>query len=145
SLRESSIETGYLGRHGPQDELCRSLSVRGQEAQRKVLAEHDIYEDVVQGDFIDSCENLTYVTTMLIRWTRAKGSKAEFGLKINGDMILSVYDFAIVVNGLERFKRSMWSYFYRDHGPNRNVDCKLYGSQEEYAPDTYQTSLGRGI
>nr|XP_037288785.1 beta-1,3-galactosyltransferase 1-like [Rhipicephalus microplus] len=103
-----------------------------------------IVAERAQGDFIDCYENLTYKTTMLIRWTRAKCSKAEFGLKIDGDMILSVYDLAVVVNGLEGFKRSMWSYFYRDHGPNRNVDCKLYGSHEEYEPDTYPDFSGTG-
>ncbi|KAH8034701.1 hypothetical protein HPB51_000791 [Rhipicephalus microplus] len=111
------------------------------EVQRKVLAENDIYGDVVQGDFIESYENLTYKTAMMIRWTRAKCSKAEFVLKIDDDMILSVWDFAVILKGLEGIKHSMWGYLYRHHGPNRNVSSKWYVSEEEYAPDTYPDFL----
>ncbi|KAL1481298.1 hypothetical protein MTO96_015734 [Rhipicephalus appendiculatus] len=43
-----------------------------QEVQRKVLAEHETYGDIVQGDFVDSYKNLTYKSAMLIRWAREK-------------------------------------------------------------------------
>uniref|UniRef100_L7LXR2 Hexosyltransferase n=1 Tax=Rhipicephalus pulchellus TaxID=72859 RepID=L7LXR2_RHIPC len=112
-----------------------------QKVQRKVLAEHEIHGDVVQGDFVDSYDNLTYKTVMLIRWAREECSKTEFVLKIDDDMILSVWDLAVVVNGLGETKRSMWGYLYTNGKPNRNVASKWYVSREKYAPDTYPDFL----
>ncbi|KAH7971142.1 hypothetical protein HPB49_019499 [Dermacentor silvarum] len=112
-----------------------------QEVQRKVLTEHNIYGDIVQGDFVDSYKNLTYKTVMLIRWAREKCSEVNFVLKIDDDMLLSVWDLAVVVNDLEGIKRTMWGYLYRGASPNRNVASKWYVSRKEYAPDTYPAFL----
>ncbi|XP_037528530.1 UDP-GalNAc:beta-1,3-N-acetylgalactosaminyltransferase 1-like [Rhipicephalus sanguineus] len=38
-----------------------------QKLESKVLAEHDVYGDIVQGDFVDSYRNLIYKTVMPIR------------------------------------------------------------------------------
>ncbi|KAH7971145.1 hypothetical protein HPB49_019502 [Dermacentor silvarum] len=112
-----------------------------QELQRKVFAEHDSYGDIVQGDFVDCYRNLTYKTVMLMRWAREKCSDANFVLKIDDDMLLGVWDFAVVVNGLVGVKRSMWGNLNSDPRPNRYVSQKWYVSRQEYAPDTYPPFL----
>uniref|UniRef100_A0A224YQ19 Hexosyltransferase n=1 Tax=Rhipicephalus zambeziensis TaxID=60191 RepID=A0A224YQ19_9ACAR len=112
-----------------------------QEVQRKVLAEAEIHGDVVQGDFVDSYENLTYKSAMLLRWAREKCSETDFVLKIDDDVLLSVWDLAAVANGLRGIERSMWGYLYRGFRPHRNVASKWYVSREKYAPDTYPDFL----
>lgn len=112
-----------------------------QELQRKVFAEHNSYGDIVQGDFVDCYRNLTYKTVMLMRWAREKCSDANFVLKIDDDMLLGVWDFAVVVNGLVGVKRSMWGNLNSDPRPNRYVSQKWYVSRQEYAPDTYPPFL----
>ncbi|XP_075527621.1 beta-1,3-galactosyltransferase 5-like [Dermacentor variabilis] len=112
-----------------------------QEVQRKVFAEQDLYGDIVQGDFLDTYRNLTYKTVMLIRWARVKCSGVHFMLKTDDDMLVSVWDLAIVVNGLEGVKRTMWGYLHRNSTPHRNVSSKWYVSRKEYAPDTYPPYL----
>ncbi|XP_072141610.1 beta-1,3-galactosyltransferase 1-like [Dermacentor andersoni] len=111
------------------------------EVQRNVFAEHGLYGDVLQGDFLDTYRNLTYKTVMLIRWAREKCSGVNFVLKTDDDMLVSVWDLAIVVKGLEGVKRTMWGYLYRDPQPDRNVSSKWYVSRKEYAPDTYPPFL----
>ncbi|KAL1481293.1 hypothetical protein MTO96_015729 [Rhipicephalus appendiculatus] len=83
-----------------------------QEVQRNVLAEQNAYGDIIQGDFMDTYRNLTYKTVMLIRWARRNCVSVEFVLKIDDDMLLGVWDFAIVVNSLRTSQRSMWGYLY---------------------------------
>ncbi|XP_037527986.1 beta-1,3-galactosyltransferase 5-like [Rhipicephalus sanguineus] len=112
-----------------------------QKVQGKVLAEHETYGDVVQGDFVDSYENLTYKTAMIIRWAREKCSETEFVLKIDDDMLLGVWDLAVVVNSLVGIKHSMWGYLYRNARPHRNVASKWYVSKEAYASDAYPDFL----
>ncbi|XP_075527619.1 beta-1,3-galactosyltransferase 1-like [Dermacentor variabilis] len=112
-----------------------------QEVQRKVFAEHGLYGDIVQGDFLDAYRNLTYKTVMLIRWAREKCSGVNFVLKTDDDMLVSVWDLAVVVNGLEGVKRTMWGYLHRNTTPIRNVSSKWYVSRKEYAPDTYHPYL----
>ncbi|XP_075527294.1 beta-1,3-galactosyltransferase 5-like [Dermacentor variabilis] len=111
------------------------------EVQRKVFTEQGLYGDIVQGDFLDTYRNLTYKTVMLIRWAREKCSGVNFVLKTDDDMLVSVWDLAVVVNGLEGVKRTMWGYLYRDPQPNRNVSSKWYVSRKEYVPDTYPPFL----
>ncbi|XP_050023150.3 beta-1,3-galactosyltransferase 5-like [Dermacentor andersoni] len=112
-----------------------------QEVQRKVFAQQGLYGDIVQGDFLDAYRNLTYKTVMLIRWARERCSGVNFVLKTDDDMLVSVWDLAVVVNGLEGVKRTMWGHLYRDHQPHRNVSSKWYVSRKEYAPDTYPPFL----
>ncbi|KAL3216326.1 hypothetical protein MRX96_051211 [Rhipicephalus microplus] len=112
-----------------------------QEVQRKVSAEHDIYGDVVQGDFVDSYENLTYKSVMLLRLAREKCSDTDFVLKIDDDVLLSVWDLAVIANSLVGIKHSMWGYLYRGFRPHRNVASKWYVSRDKYGPDTYPDFL----
>ncbi|XP_075527611.1 beta-1,3-galactosyltransferase 5-like [Dermacentor variabilis] len=111
------------------------------EVQRKVFAEQGLYGDIVQGDFLDTYRNLTYKTVMLIRWAREKCSGVSFVLKTDDDMLVSVWDLAVVVNSLEGVKRTMWGYLHRHSTPIRNVSSKWYVSRKEYAPDTYPPFL----
>ncbi|KAL1478532.1 hypothetical protein MTO96_016217 [Rhipicephalus appendiculatus] len=107
------------------------------EVQKKVLAEHKSHGDVVQGDFNDTYRNLPYKTVMLIRWARNNCSDTDFVLKIDDDMLLSVWDLAVVVNDLVGVRRSIWGCPLRDPLPIRNNHSKWYVSKEEYEPDTY--------
>nr|XP_037288787.1 beta-1,3-galactosyltransferase 5-like [Rhipicephalus microplus] len=112
-----------------------------QEVQRKASAEHDIHGDVVQVDIVDSYENVTYKSVMLLRWAREKCSNTDFVLKIDDDVLLSVWDLAVVANSLGGIKRSMWGYLYCGFRPHRNVASKLYVFRDKYGPDTYPDFL----
>ncbi|XP_070382454.1 beta-1,3-galactosyltransferase 5-like [Dermacentor albipictus] len=112
-----------------------------QEVQRKVFVEQGLYGDIVQGDFLDTYRNLTYKTVMLIRWALEKCSGVDFVLKTDDDMLVSVWDLAVIVNGLEGVNRTMWGYLIRHPQPHRNVSSKWYVSRKEYAPDTYPPFL----
>ncbi|KAH6941933.1 hypothetical protein HPB50_024449 [Hyalomma asiaticum] len=114
-----------------------------QDIQRKVFREQGVNGDIIQGDFADAYRNLTYKTVMLIRWARRKCSGVSFVLKIDDDMLLSVWDFAIVANSLRANERTMWGYLYSGfpYVPVRDVNSKWYVSKEEYGPDTYPDFL----
>lgn len=59
-----------------------------------------MHKDIVQGNFTDTCRNLTYKTVMLIRWARDYCAGAGFVLKIEDHMLLSVWDLAATLNNL---------------------------------------------
>ncbi|KAH6941935.1 hypothetical protein HPB50_024451 [Hyalomma asiaticum] len=104
-----------------------------QEVQRKVLVEHRTYDDIVQGDLVDSYENLTYKTVMLVRWAHENCPGIDFVLKIDDDMLLGVWDLAVVVNGLVGIKRITDQIAtMRPSGTS---------SKEQYAPDNYPVFL----
>ncbi|KAL3218309.1 hypothetical protein MRX96_005964 [Rhipicephalus microplus] len=81
-----------------------------QEVQRKVSQEHDIHGVIVQVDIVDSYENLTYKSVMLLHWAREKCSDTDFVLKIDDDVLLRVWDLAVVANSLGGVKRSIWGH-----------------------------------
>ncbi|KAL1481300.1 hypothetical protein MTO96_015736 [Rhipicephalus appendiculatus] len=78
---------------------------------------------------------------MLIRWARQKCSEADFVLKVDDDMLLSVWDLAVVLNGLAGIKRSMWGCLLAHRQPFRNPDYKWYVTKEEYALHRYPDFL----
>ncbi|KAL3218310.1 hypothetical protein MRX96_005964 [Rhipicephalus microplus] len=87
-----------------------------QEVQRKVSQEHDIHGVIVQVDIVDSYENLTYKSVMLLHWAREKCSDTDFVLKIDDDVLLRVWDLAVVANSLGGVKRSIWGSTVYDYG-----------------------------
>ncbi|KAH8034695.1 hypothetical protein HPB51_000493 [Rhipicephalus microplus] len=114
-----------------------------QKVQRNVSEEQNAYGDIIQGDFMDTYRNLTYKTVMLIRWARQNCFGVDFVLKIDDDMLLGVWDFAIVLNTLRKSERCMWGYLHSGfpHVPVRDVKSKWYVSRQEYGPDTYPDFL----
>ncbi|XP_077564415.1 lactosylceramide 1,3-N-acetyl-beta-D-glucosaminyltransferase A-like [Haemaphysalis longicornis] len=111
------------------------------EVRRQVSEEDDFHDDIVQGNFIDAYQNLTFKTVMLIRWARDNCAQASFVLKIDDDMLLSVWDLAATLNQLQAARRTMWGWLYHRRKPVRNKTNKCYVSEKLYAPNVYPDFL----
>ncbi|XP_077492269.1 beta-1,3-galactosyltransferase 1-like [Amblyomma americanum] len=109
--------------------------------QRRLLEEHKIHGDILQGQFADSYENLTYKTVMLVRWASTFCGEAEFVMKIDDDVLLSVWDLAVALKRLRGVNRTMWGRLYHGFKPIRERTSKWYVSKENYAPDIYPDFL----
>uniref|UniRef100_A0A0C9SEC2 Hexosyltransferase n=1 Tax=Amblyomma americanum TaxID=6943 RepID=A0A0C9SEC2_AMBAM len=94
--------------------------------QRRLLEEHKIHGDILQGQFADSYENLTYKTVMLVRWASTFCGEAEFVMKIDDDVLLSVWDLAIALKRLRGVNRTMWGRLYHGFKPIRERTSKCF-------------------
>ncbi|XP_076879571.1 beta-1,3-galactosyltransferase 1-like isoform X2 [Brachyhypopomus gauderio] len=60
------------------------------EQQQKLSQESEEYHDIVQSDFLDSYNNLTIKTMMILEWLASHCRNASYAMKIDSDMFLNV-------------------------------------------------------
>jgi beta-1,3-galactosyltransferase 1 len=53
--------------------------------------ENEIYQDIVQEDFIDSYKNLTYKGIMALKWISIYCSKIKYILKVDDDIVVNTF------------------------------------------------------
>lgn len=61
-----------------------------EEQQRKVMQESEEHHDIVQSTFLDSYNNLTIKTMVIMEWLAAYCQNASYGMKIDVDMFLNL-------------------------------------------------------
>ncbi|XP_053407386.1 lactosylceramide 1,3-N-acetyl-beta-D-glucosaminyltransferase A-like [Mercenaria mercenaria] len=59
--------------------------------QKQIEGESMQYEDILQGDFIDSYHNLTLKGVMTYKWLAERCKNAKFILKVDDDILVNVY------------------------------------------------------
>ena len=60
--------------------------------QKKIYKESEKYEDIIQGDFIDTYHNLSYKAVMGNVWVSEFCEQAEFVVKADDDQFFDVYE-----------------------------------------------------
>lgn len=61
-----------------------------EEQQQKLLQESEEYHDIVQSNFLDSYNNLTIKTMVIMEWLASYCQNAVFAMKIDSDMFLNM-------------------------------------------------------
>ncbi|XP_055887087.1 beta-1,3-galactosyltransferase 1-like [Biomphalaria glabrata] len=61
--------------------------------QESITTEHKHHKDTVQGNFLDTYQNLTYKAVMSFRWASMHCKEAKLILKMDDDVILDVHRF----------------------------------------------------
>ena len=83
---------------------------------KALVYENEIYQDIVQEDFIDSYKNLTYKGIMALKWISIYCSKTKYILKVDDDIVANTFT---LINHLK---------FLDKHHPNRQntILCLLW-------------------
>ena len=78
--------------------------------------ENEMYQDIVQEDFIDSYKNLTYKGVMALKWISTYCSKTKYVLKVDDDIVVNTFT---LINHLK---------FLDKHTPHREntILCLLW-------------------
>ncbi|CAN7989064.1 unnamed protein product, partial [Ixodes hexagonus] len=105
--------------------------------QRKVLAEDASYKDIIQGDFADSYRNLSIKSVIMVRWISKFCPKTSFLLKIDDDVLLSIWDLAAAAKEREGTKRTIWGYRYTGSLPHRRNTSKWYVPESVFPLEKY--------
>jgi hypothetical protein len=78
--------------------------------------ENEIYQDIVQEDFIDSYKNLTYKGVMALKWISTYCAQTKYVLKVDDDIVVNTFT---LINHLK---------FLDKHNPDRKntILCLLW-------------------
>ncbi len=87
-----------------------------QSLMKAIEYENEIYQDIVQEDFIDSYKNLTYKGVMALKWISIYCSKTKYVLKVDDDIVVNTFT---LTNHLK---------FLDKHNPNKHstILCLLW-------------------
>ncbi|CAK9293523.1 unnamed protein product [Gordionus sp. m RMFG-2023] len=72
--------------------------------QKRLKIEARKYRDIVQGNFVDSYQNLTYKMIMGFKWIVSRCPKADYILKIDDDVYVDIFKLYILINKATHLK-----------------------------------------
>lgn len=64
--------------------------VKSASLQRKIEKENEQFNDIIQGNFIDSYHNLTYKHTMVLKWFTKHCADVNYLIKMDDDVFMNV-------------------------------------------------------
>ncbi|KAK7933209.1 hypothetical protein WMY93_004105 [Mugilogobius chulae] len=111
--------------------------------QEKVKKESETHGDVIQMNFVDSYQNLTIKTLMMMRWLDVHCPQTRYGMKVDADVFVNIFYLKSYLKGDMCFfsscpRRSfITGSVIRDGTPRRNSKSKWHVSEQEYSEDTF--------
>ncbi|XP_028839844.1 beta-1,3-galactosyltransferase 1-like [Denticeps clupeoides] len=112
--------------------------------QQNLLLESAEHHDLLQSDFVDSYNNLTIKTMVMLEWLNAHCPKATFAMKIDSDAFLNVPNLVKLL--LEAPHKNYITGLVRYNSPVvRNTNSKWYVPEEVFAEPVFPPNvLGLG-
>uniref|UniRef100_A0A3B3DAN5 Hexosyltransferase n=1 Tax=Oryzias melastigma TaxID=30732 RepID=A0A3B3DAN5_ORYME len=104
--------------------------------QGALQEESRLHADIIQMDFLDSYQNLTIKTMMMMKWFSTFCPHAAFGMKVDADVFVNVF---LLLERLQRSPRRGFitgSVIY-DGQPRRDPNSKWFLSEERYRDHTF--------
>lgn len=106
-------------------------------SQNALLDESQRFNDILQGDFLDTYRNLTHKHLMGLRWTLNSCRHVKYIMKMDDDIVVNIYGMMENLRSGIVEKDSLTGYVLKNMIPVREPANKWYVSKMEYAGDTY--------
>lgn len=107
------------------------------EVQAGILQEEDTYGDIIQGNFIDSYDNLTLKTVSILEWIDNYCPRAKFVLKTDDDMFINIPKLLEFVDTHLKSQRTIYGRLAKKWKPIRNSRSKYYVSVDQFSPPVF--------
>ncbi|CAK9813152.1 Beta-1,3-galactosyltransferase 1 [Anthophora plagiata] len=135
-------------RHAYSNEILRSLSITrvfllgiGKENMWKHISrESQMYNDLLQGDFLEDYRNLTIKHLMGLRWA-SENCKATFLIKSDDDIVLDIYKILQFLRKDILKKNAIAGYILRRMEPVRISNNKWFVTREDFPDNIYPDFL----
>jgi len=99
--------------------------------QNLILRESGEHGDIIQEDFIDSYENLTYKSISLLRWTSTFCNHTQYVLKIDDDIFINIPNLIKMLKHRNITNAIIGSQFVNVR-PIHDKNSKWYAPREQY-------------
>ncbi|KAK2721707.1 beta-1,3-galactosyltransferase 1-like isoform X2 [Artemia franciscana] len=104
--------------------------------ESRIIAENNAFNDIIQEDFIDTYENLTLKSVMLLKWADTYCKGAEFVLKIDDDVYLDLDNLLNLLNMYGK-KRLIGGSLFCNAAPIRSQSSKWYCPKHIFPGSVY--------
>nr|XP_012143246.1 PREDICTED: lactosylceramide 1,3-N-acetyl-beta-D-glucosaminyltransferase isoform X2 [Megachile rotundata] len=135
------------------NEMLKSLGIRRvfllgipkeENMWKYIFKESQIYNDLLQGSFLEDYRNLTLKHLMGLRWA-SKNCKATFLIKTDDDIVLNMFEVLRVLHKKEVNKNAISGYVLRKMKPVRTLNSKWFVTKEDFSGDTYPDFLSDDV
>lgn len=119
----------------------------GGDAEHKLLARENLkHGDLIQSNFLDTYNNLTIKTMVIMDWLATRCPTAAYAMKVDSDMFLNIDNLVITLQKPDTPKKDyLTGYLMVDRPVVRSKDSKWFVSEELFPEATYPTyTLGMG-
>lgn len=96
------------------------------EVQQNIKEENKKYGDILQGNFTDSYQNLTYKTLFLINWSLQNCPAAQFTFKLDDDVFVVIEDVHRYLKLNSFNEHTILGSVFRGAKPNRDTSSKWH-------------------
>ncbi|XP_018370601.1 PREDICTED: beta-1,3-galactosyltransferase 5 isoform X2 [Trachymyrmex cornetzi] len=105
--------------------------------QNALLDESQRFNDLLQGDFLDTYRNLTRKHLMGLQWAANNCKDVKYIMKMDDDIIVNIYGILEKLHSGMIEKNSLTGYIMKNMIPVREPANKWYVSKAEYADNIY--------
>ncbi|XP_060559202.1 beta-1,3-galactosyltransferase 1-like [Ruditapes philippinarum] len=103
-----------------------------QVVQSALEMEFEKYKDIVQGDFIDSYNNLTHKGVMGFKWITERCRNAEMILKVDDDIVVNMFLYIYKLKHSEALQKANVYCEYKSDIVERDVTSKWYVDENHF-------------
>ncbi|CAF3323910.1 unnamed protein product [Rotaria socialis] len=108
---------------------------------KAIQYENEMYQDIVQEDFIDAYKNLTFKGVMALKWISVYCSQTKYVLKVDDDIVVNTFT---LINHLKFLDRNnlnkhttILCLLWQAMGVMRDSKSKWYLSKEDFPLDKF--------
>lgn len=105
-------------------------------SQEKLVEESKVHADIIQMDFLDSYQNLTIKTMMMMNWLATFCPNASYAMKVDADIFVNTFYLVDILKSAPR-EGFITGSVIRDGAPRRDKSSKWYISEELYPEETF--------
>lgn len=110
----------------------------GSESGNEIVSEEStLYGDIIQGNFIDSYDNLTLKTVSMMEWVHDYCSDTHFVLKTDDDMFINVPKLLTFLGKHQNAKMTFFGRLAKKWRPIRKSSSKYYVSPVQYSANIF--------
>lgn len=110
----------------------------GSETVNKVIRdESNLYGDIIQGNYVDSYDNLTLKTVSMMEWVHDYCSDTHFVLKTDDDMFINVPKLLTFLVKNKDAKMTFFGRLAKKWRPIRKTSSKYYVSPVQYSSNIF--------
>lgn len=142
-LQRTAIRRAYP------NEMLKSLGIRRvfllgipkeENMWKYIFKESQIYNDLLQGSFLEDYRNLTLKHLMGLRWA-SRNCKATFLIKTDDDIVLNMFEVLRFLHKKTVNKNAISGYVLRQMKPVRTLNSKWFVTKEDFSGDIYPDFL----
>ncbi|XP_060928038.1 beta-1,3-galactosyltransferase 2 [Limanda limanda] len=104
--------------------------------QEELEEENREHADIIQMNFLDSYQNLTIKTVMMMNWAATHCPRASYVMKVDSDIFVNVFYLLRWLRSRPR-QAFITGSVINDGRPRRDVYSKWYVSEEEFPEDSF--------